>query len=98
GGIRELGRLRADAGVLGCLGNHERYVQCQNYETREAAKYGIEILRSQSRILRWGKGVLNIVGIDHQSRGDGPYLVQAENLVVQGAANLLLSHNPDVFP
>lgn len=96
--IRELGRLRADAGILGCMGNHERYVQCSNYETREAAKYGIEMLRSQARALRWGNGVLNVAGVDHQSLYDGEYLVGAEKLVVPGAANLLLSHNPDVFP
>jgi predicted MPP superfamily phosphohydrolase len=98
GAIRELARLRADAGVLGCLGNHERYVQCQDYETRELAKVGIGILRNQSRMLRWGNGVLNVSGIDYQSRKDGPYLVGGEKLVVPGAANLLLSHNPDVFP
>jgi hypothetical protein len=98
GAIRELGRLRADAGVLGCLGNHERYVQCQSYETREAAKYGIGILRNQSRQLRWGNGVLNVAGIDYQSRRDGTYLEGAEKLIVPGAANLLLSHNPDTFP
>jgi predicted MPP superfamily phosphohydrolase len=98
GAIRELGRLRADAAVLGCMGNHERYVRCQDYETREAAKVGIGILRNQSRILRWGNGVLNVTGIDYQSRRDGPYLIDAEKLVVPGAANLLLSHNPDVFP
>jgi len=98
GAIQELGRLRADAGVLGCLGNHERYARCQNYETREAARYGIGILRGQSRVLRWGNGVLNVAGVDYQSRRDGEYLVGAEKLVVPGAANLLLSHNPDVFP
>jgi predicted MPP superfamily phosphohydrolase len=98
GAIRELARLRADAGVLGCLGNHERYVQCQDYETRELAKVGIGILRNQSRVLRWGNGVLNVSGIDYQSRRDGAYLVGGEKLVVPGAANLLLSHNPDVFP
>jgi uncharacterized protein len=98
GAIRELGRLRADAGVLGCLGNHERYVRCENYETREAAKYGIAILRNQSRVLRWGKGILNVAGVDYQARRYGPYLVDAEKLIVPGVANLLLSHNPDVFP
>jgi hypothetical protein len=98
GAIRELGRLRADAGVLGCLGNHERYVGCQNYETREAAKYGIGILRNQSRVLRWGNGVLNVAGVDYQSRRDGEYLADAETLAMPGVANLLLSHNPDVFP
>jgi predicted MPP superfamily phosphohydrolase len=98
GAIRELGRLRADAGVLGCLGNHERYVSCQNYETREAAKYGIGILRKESRLIRRGNGILNVAGVDYQARRDGDYLVDAEKLVVPGAANLLLSHNPDVFP
>ena len=98
GAIRELGRLRADAGVVGCLGNHERYVQCQSYETREAAKVGIGILRNQARIFRWGSGMLNVTGIDYQSKRDGAYLTNAETLVVPGAANLLLSHNPDVFP
>ncbi|HEX4134335.1 MAG TPA: metallophosphoesterase [Bryobacteraceae bacterium] len=98
GAIRELGRLRADAGILGCLGNHERYAQCQNYETREAAKYGIGILRNQARSLRWGNGVLNVAGVDYQSLRFGEYLTDTEKLLVPGAANLLLSHNPDVFP
>jgi predicted MPP superfamily phosphohydrolase len=98
GAIRELGRLRADTGVLGCLGNHERFVRCQDYETSEAAKYGIGILRHESRLVRWGNGTLNVSGVDYQSRREGEYLVDAENLVVPGMANLLLSHNPDVFP
>jgi len=98
GAIRELGRLRADAGVLGCLGNHERFVRCQGYETREAAKYGIGILRNQSRLIHRGNGVLNVAGVDYQTLRDGDYLVDAEKLVMPGVANLLLSHNPDVFP
>lgn len=96
--IRELGRLRADAGVLGCLGNHEKAALCQAYETREAARYGIDILRGEYRTLRWGKGVLNVSGVDYQSKHDNGYLVGCETLVAPGATNLLLSHNPDVFP
>ncbi len=96
--IRELSRLRAEAGVLGCLGNHERYSRCEHYETREAAKYGIGILRNQARTLRWGNGVLNVAGIDYQARRDGAYLRGADELIVPGATNLLLSHNPDTFP
>jgi predicted MPP superfamily phosphohydrolase len=96
--IRELGRLRADAGILGCMGNHERYARCEGYETREAAKYGIDMLRHRSRVLRWGNGVLNVAGVDHQSVRERDYLIGAEKLVIPGAANLLLSHNPDVFP
>jgi hypothetical protein len=96
--IRELGRLRADLGVLGCLGNHERYVGCEDYETNEAAKYGIGILRDEARPVRWGNGVLNVAGVDYQARREGPYLKGAEELVAPGMANLLLSHNPDTFP
>ena len=36
--IAELGRLRADAGVLGCLGNHEVYAECEDYATQQARR------------------------------------------------------------
>ncbi|MGA2715684.1 MAG: metallophosphoesterase [Bryobacteraceae bacterium] len=97
--IRELARLRADAGVLGCLGNHEYYIRCQNYATVQARRYGIEFLRHKARLLRWGNGLLNVAGVDFQRpERIEPYLIDAEKLVTPGAANLLLSHNPDVFP
>ena len=66
GTIRELGRLRAEAGILGCLGNHEVYANCQAYATREAAKVGIRFLRQEAVPLRWGKGVINVAGVDFQ--------------------------------
>jgi uncharacterized protein len=97
--IRELARLRADLGLLGCLGNHEVYARCQNYTTREAARYGIDMLRGSSRLLRWGNGVLNVSGVDFQRYVQRHiYLRDVEKLVVPGVTNLLLSHNPDVFP
>lgn len=96
--IREIARLRADEGILGCLGNHERYAGCQQYETREVARYGIRMLRGESQVVRRGNGALNIAGVDYQSRRDGPYLTNAEQMIVPGMTNLLLSHNPDVFP
>jgi predicted MPP superfamily phosphohydrolase len=97
--ILELARLRADAGVLGCLGNHEVYARCRIRETTLCARKGIKILRGEARQLRFGNGVLNVAGVDFQSFADKPaYLKGAEKLVVPGSANLLLSHNPDVFP
>jgi hypothetical protein len=97
--IRELVRLRAEGGVLACLGNHERYARCESYLVREAGRRGIEFLRGRARQLRWGSGVLNVAGVDYQSIGrKNGYLCGAESMVVPGAANLLLSHNPDVFP
>src|ERR1017187_981310 len=33
--IRQLARLKADAGVFGCMGNHERYIRAENYTARQ---------------------------------------------------------------
>ncbi len=100
GAIAQIARLRADAGVLGCLGNHEIYAECEDYATEESAKRGISFLRSEARVVRWGSASLNIAGVDYQAFGwkNGNYLRNAEKLVAPGMPNLLLSHNPDVFP
>jgi predicted MPP superfamily phosphohydrolase len=97
--IRQLARLKADAGVFGCMGNHERYTHGENYTAAAAARVGIEFLRRRSRQLRFGGAILNLAGVDYQRVGNREtYLKGAEQLVVPGAANVLLSHNPDVFP
>ena len=48
-------------------------------------------------MLRFGNARLNLVGVDHQKR-NLPYLQNTGELVAPDAFNLLLSHNPDVFP
>jgi predicted MPP superfamily phosphohydrolase len=97
--IRELGRLRAEAGLLGCLGNHEIYARSEDYTTKEGAKIGLDFLRGKAVPLKWGNGVLNVAGVDFQRFSDRTrYLPGADKLVLPGATNLLLSHNPDVFP
>jgi predicted MPP superfamily phosphohydrolase len=97
--IRQLARVKADAGVFGCMGNHERYARAEDYTERAAARVGIRFLRGACRQLRFGGAVLNLAGVDHQSKAGGkPYLPGAEQLVAPGACNVLLSHNPDVFP
>ncbi|HEV2446752.1 MAG TPA: metallophosphoesterase [Candidatus Sulfopaludibacter sp.] len=97
--IRQLARLKADAGVFGCMGNHERYARAEAYTERAAARIGIRFLRGASSRLRFGDATLNLVGVDHQSTAGGKqYLAGADRLVAPGAFNLLLSHNPDVFP
>jgi predicted MPP superfamily phosphohydrolase len=95
--LRQLARLRADAGVLGCLGNHEVYTKTEDYVAAEGRKVGIEFLRGQSKVLRFGSAAINFAGIDYQ-KFQSPYLVGAERLIAPGAINVLLSHNPDVFP
>ena len=92
-----LAHLRADAGVFGCMGNHEIYAGVESYVEREGARRGMRFLRSAAAPLRFGKAVLNFAGVDYQ-RVRRRYLVGAEKLVAPGALNVLLSHNPDVFP
>jgi predicted MPP superfamily phosphohydrolase len=97
--IRQLARLKADAGIVGCLGNHEHYAEAESYATAQAARVGIPFLRSQARQLRFGNATLNVAGVDYQSLfNKSQYLRDAGGLVLPGATNLLLSHNPDVFP
>ncbi|SPE24267.1 Metallophosphoesterase [Candidatus Sulfopaludibacter sp. SbA3] len=97
--IRQLARVKADAGVFGCMGNHERYARVEAYTEQAAARVGIRFLRGHAEPLRFGDSLLNLAGVDHQSKAGGKrYLVGAEKLVQPGAVNILLSHNPDVFP
>jgi predicted MPP superfamily phosphohydrolase len=97
--IRELIRLRSDNGVLGCMGNHEQYIGCRNYLEREAKRAGVVFLRHATTQIRRGEAVLNIAGVDYQPSSDRRnYLNRVEDLVMPGVPNLLLSHNPDLFP
>jgi uncharacterized protein len=97
--LRQLARLKTDAGAFGCLGNHERYASAEAFTARQGARLGVPFLRSEARLLRFGSAALNLVGVDHQRMGDPQrYLPGAETLIVPGALNVLLSHNPDVFP
>ena len=89
--------LRADSGVWACMGNHERYAESENFCQFYARDRGIVFLRNASESLRFGDAHLNICGVDYQ-RTSRPYLHKAEDLMDERAVNVLLSHNPDVFP
>jgi predicted MPP superfamily phosphohydrolase len=95
--LEALARLRGDAGVFGCLGNHEVYTRSEDYAAAKGARLGIRFLRTEAARLRFGTATLNLAGVDYQ-RYRKPYLVGAEKLVDPEAFNMLLSHNPDVFP
>jgi len=100
GCLRLLPKLRADAGVFGCMGNHEIIAGCEEYAAAEAAKSGIRFLRQEAVPLRFGTANLNLAGVDYQ-RQQGTqvlYLREAEAMLRKDAVNVLLSHNPDVFP
>ena len=97
--IRQLARLRSDAGTFGCMGNHEHVAGAEKHAAEAGARAGIPFLRSQNRALRFGGSTLNLAGVDYQPTSHAAhYLRGAERLVAPAAFNVLLSHNPDVFP
>ncbi len=96
-GIKQLGRLRAQSGVIGCHGNHEIYAKVENYATEAAARVGIRFLRNQAEVLTFRGCPINFAGVDYQPMHE-PYLRGVERHIVRGMPNILLSHNPDVFP
>jgi predicted MPP superfamily phosphohydrolase len=95
--LKHLARLKVDAPILGCLGNHEVYAESEEYTTRAGLAIGIRFLRRESQILQFGKSRINFAGYDYQRKGS-KYLVGAEKLIVPGTLNVMLSHSPDVFP
>jgi uncharacterized protein len=97
--IRQIARLKSDAGIYGCMGNHERYAQAEAYTERAASQAGVLFLRGGSQSLRFGNATVNVAGVDYQAlAGRRTYLKTVAGLSRPGAFNLLLSHNPDVFP
>ena len=57
----------------------------------------MHFLRREATSFQFGAHRLNLVGVDYQPLHT-VYLENVEKLVSQDAFNLLLSHNPDVFP
>ncbi len=97
--IRQVARLKSDMGIYGCMGNHERYAQAEAYTERAGAQAGILFLRGGTQSLSVGRATLNLAGVDYQAMaGRKTYLKTVAGLTQPGAFNLLLSHNPDVFP
>lgn len=95
--LARLAGLRSDAGTFGCLGNHEVYARVEDYVEREGARLGMRFLRSETAPLKFGNAAMNLAGVDYQHLNE-PYLVGAEKMALPGAFNVMLSHNPDVFP
>ena len=95
--LEVLGGLRADAGIFGCLGNHERFAEAEVYTCSYGRKKGLRFLRDEAEKLRFGDASLNLAGVDYQRKNE-PYLVGAGQMLDSQSTNVLLSHNPDVFP
>ena len=95
--LKHLAKLRSEAGIFGCLGNHEVYAHVEDYATEQGARLGIRYLRTEAVRLKFGGAAMNLAGVDYQ-RFRKPYLTGAEKLIQPGTLNVLMSHNPDVFP
>jgi hypothetical protein len=101
-----LAGVKAPFGVYGCLGNHEMWAKVEDSITRLFARRGVRILRGEHAFIRSGGEVINLLGVDYQSRSPmGPhgqrlvqeYLRGVSRLMAPGTANILLSHNPNTF-
>ena len=98
--IRQLARLKTDAGIFGCMGNHERYAGAEDYaQPGRRRALGIRFLRGESQPL-----ALRQRDAERGRRGL-PVHRQAKTYLQRRRAaggsrrdQLLLSHNPDVFP
>ncbi len=58
--LDRLSQLRADAGVFGCLGNHEIYAACRGLRGAQGARCGMRFLRGAAEPLRFGAATLNL--------------------------------------
>ncbi len=97
GCLELLKQLRAEAGVYGCHGNHEKYAGVAEAASRLARRRGITILRSGSVSMQFGAARLNLAGVDYYGTGTRTLPFFAP-LVDRSAWNILLQHNPAHFP
>lgn len=96
--ISQCARLKADR-ILGCLGNHERYSELEDYVAAQGIRHGINFLRMENETLRYGSADLNFGGVDYQPyKLRDHYIEGADRLIKPGAVNILLTHSPDVLP
>jgi predicted MPP superfamily phosphohydrolase len=104
--VEALAGLKAPFGIFGCLGNHEAWAHVEDSITHRFAERGVKILRLENAAIESAGERLNLIGVDYQSRAPfGPvrtgvvrrYLEGVEPLMLPGAVNILLSHNPNTF-
>jgi uncharacterized protein len=97
--LLQIAGLRTRYGIFGCHGNHEAHSGLEERATTEGARMGIQFLRGERRTIRIGSVPLHISGVDYEPFSNrSKYLQNAERLVAAGGINILMSHNPDVFP
>ena len=104
--VEALSGLKAPFGIFGCMGNHERWAGAEDSITRLFAERGAKMLRLENAAIESAGERLNLIGVDYQTRTRfgpprdgvvGEYLQGVAPLMLPGAVNILLSHNPNTF-
>jgi predicted MPP superfamily phosphohydrolase len=86
-----LGALRARAGVVAVLGNHDFRVGADAVE-KALRRHHIQVLRNRHRLLHQHGDKLYLAGVDDY--GYGADLERAMRGIPEDAATILLAHNP----
>jgi len=63
--LRHVAGLRADLGIYGCMGNHERYAETEDYTESQGAKLGVRFLRNSRVKLDFRGASLSLAGVDY---------------------------------
>ncbi|MGH9405435.1 MAG: metallophosphoesterase [Terriglobia bacterium] len=104
--VDALSGLKAPHGVVGCLGNHEIWTHTEDSITALFRARGFRILRQESAVVSQDRDFINLIGVDYQTHsryghhGAGyvsEYLAGVDALMIPGAVNILMSHNPNTF-
>lgn len=93
----ELGRLRARAGVLAVLGNHDGWFDHDRVRLA-LAQYGIQVVEDTAVRADTDAGALWVAGISDLWTGKHDMRAALAHVPADGRPVLLLTHNPDVFP
>lgn len=92
----ELSRLRAPAGVIAVLGNHDGWLD-RDRVTKALEANSIRVVEESAVRLTTSAGPVWVAGISDLWTGRHDVAAALE-AVTDGAPVLLLTHNPDVFP
>ncbi len=97
--VKALASIQTRSGLYGCLGNHEIHTEASDRITREFERRGVDVLRDEARNFDLSPGGerLRFVGVDYQRSRERP-LRGVQELLSGAVPNILLSHNPNVFP
>ena len=94
---QELERLRAPAGVVAVLGNHDRSFDGPRVQ-RALAGAGIRVLEDTAAALETLSGTLWVAGVSDFWTGSHDVRRTLQEARNGGVPILLLTHNPDIFP